>query len=84
VGLPIVGSTGVLPLAWPRLTNPLAGAGDVPAAFRVLADPATAPRRVWLYETGTWHNAALVLVLLLLAAAIVVPLWHLVLAPAAP
>jgi hypothetical protein len=63
---------------------PLAGAGDAPAAFRVLADPATAPRRVWLYETGTWHNAALVLVLLLLAAAIVVPLWHLVLAPAAP
>lgn len=49
--------------------------------FRVLADPATAPRRVWLYQAGAMHNAALVLVLMLLLAAIAVPLWHLVIAP---
>lgn len=49
--------------------------------FRVLADPATAPQRVWLYQAGALHNAAFVLVLLLLLAAIAVPLWHLVIAP---
>ena len=52
--------------------------------FRVLADPATAPQRVWLYQAGALHNAALVLVLLLLLAAIAVPLWHLVIAPGGP
>ncbi len=49
--------------------------------FRVLADPATAPQRVWLYQAGALHNAAFVLVLMLLLAAIAVPLWHLVIAP---
>lgn len=52
--------------------------------FRVLADPATGPRRIWLYRAGALHNAALVLVLVLLLAAIAVPLWHLVIAPGGP
>ncbi len=55
---------------------------EVPSeGFRVLADPATGPRRVWLYQAGPLHNAAFVLVLILLLAAIAVPLWHLVIAP---
>ncbi len=58
---------------------------EVPSeGFRVLADPATAPQRVWLYQAGALHNGALVLVLLLLLAAIAVPLWHLVIAPGGP
>ncbi|MFQ5955853.1 MAG: hypothetical protein ACE5JZ_12380 [Kiloniellales bacterium] len=52
------------------------------AGFRVLADPATGPRRVWLYRAGALHNAALVLVLALFVTALAVMVWHLVLAPA--
>lgn len=52
-----------------------------PSAYYVFADPATAPRRVWLYQAGPLHNAAFVLVLLLLVVAIGVFAWPLVSAP---
>ncbi len=58
---------------------------EAPAGgFRVLADPSTAPRRVWLYQAGALHNTALVLVVVLLVAAMGVMFWHLVLAPGGP
>ena len=58
------------------------GAGE-PAAYLVLVDPAMGRQRVWLYQAGALHKASFAFVLLLLATAIIVMLWHLLFEPTA-